>query len=152
MLTRQAELKTLTRKYAADIDGVLEWAESARDRLARIDVSADALAELSERVEKTAAATRESAVKLTAARTKAAVKLAKAVSNELAGLAMGRAALEVSVRARRRTGGFRPAAGRRPELHAECPASTRWSSGSRRTAGRSRYRSARARPAASCPG
>ncbi|BDE59468.1 DNA repair protein RecN [Rhodococcus hoagii] len=100
LLTRQAELKTLTRKYAADIDGVLEWAETARDRLARIDVSADALAELSGRVEKTAAATAEAAVKLTAARTKAAVKLAKAVSNELAGLAMGRAALEVSVRAR----------------------------------------------------
>lgn len=99
LLTRQAELKALTRKYASDIDGVLEWAETARDRLARIDVSADALAELSERVDKAAAAVAEAAAKLTAARTKAAVKLAKAVSGELAGLAMGRAALEVSVRA-----------------------------------------------------
>ena len=25
-LARQAELRTLTRKYAADIDGVLQWA------------------------------------------------------------------------------------------------------------------------------
>ncbi|PTR27388.1 DNA replication and repair protein RecN [Rhodococcus sp. OK519] len=100
LLTRQAELKTLTRKYAADIDGVLEWAGTARDRLERIDVSADALADLSARVDKAATSTSEAAGKLSAARTKAAVKLAKAVSDELAGLAMGRAALEVTVRPR----------------------------------------------------
>ncbi|QBJ94695.1 DNA repair protein RecN [Rhodococcus sp. ABRD24] len=100
LLTRQAELKTLTRKYAADIDGVLAWADNARDRLAKIDVSADALADLAARVDVTAGATAEAAVKLTAARVKAASKLAKSVSEELAGLAMGRAALEVSVRPR----------------------------------------------------
>ncbi|MDH6678545.1 DNA repair protein RecN (Recombination protein N) [Rhodococcus sp. LBL1] len=100
LLTRQAELKTLTRKYAADIDGVLEWAESARERLARIDTSSDALAALSARVDESAKLTAEAAVKLSAARSKAATKLAKAVSDELAGLAMGRAALDVSVRLR----------------------------------------------------
>ncbi|WP_430332662.1 DNA repair protein RecN [Rhodococcus sp. ACT016] len=100
LLTRQAELKTLTRKYAADIDGVLEWAESARERLARIDTSADALAALTARVEESAKLTAEAAVKLSSARSKAASKLAKAVSDELAGLAMGRAALDVSVRVR----------------------------------------------------
>ncbi|GAB2646730.1 DNA repair protein RecN [Prescottella soli] len=100
LLTRQAELKTLTRKYAADIDGVLEWADSARERLARIDTSSDALAALSARVDQSAKLTAEAAVKLSAARAKAATKLAKAVSDELAGLAMGRAALDVSVRLR----------------------------------------------------
>src|SRR6476619_6338768 len=39
VLGRQAELKALTRKYAADIDGVLAWAEAARERLGSLDVS-----------------------------------------------------------------------------------------------------------------
>lgn len=100
LLSRQSELKTLTRKYAADVDGVLDWAKSARERLARIDVSSDALASLTEQVDEAAVATSEAAAKLTATRGKAAAKLAKAVSSELSGLAMGRAALEVSVRPR----------------------------------------------------
>ena len=33
-LARQAQLRTLTRKYAADIDGVLRWAAESRERLA----------------------------------------------------------------------------------------------------------------------
>ncbi|RVW04281.1 DNA repair protein RecN [Rhodococcus xishaensis] len=100
LLTRQAELKTLTRKYAADIDGVLEWADTARERLARIDTSSDALAALATRVDEAAELAAEAAAALSAARAKAAGKLAKAVSAELSGLAMGRAALEVSVRPR----------------------------------------------------
>src|ERR1700744_6432806 len=36
-LARQAELRTLTRKYAADIDGVLRWAQQSRDRLGQIE-------------------------------------------------------------------------------------------------------------------
>jgi DNA repair protein RecN (Recombination protein N) len=32
-LARQGELRTLTRKYAADVDGVLSWAHQARERL-----------------------------------------------------------------------------------------------------------------------
>ncbi|MBC2638394.1 MULTISPECIES: DNA repair protein RecN [unclassified Rhodococcus (in: high G+C Gram-positive bacteria)] len=100
LLSRQAELKNLTRKYAADVDGVLEWADTARARLEKIDVSSDALAALTKQVEESAASTAEAASKLTAARVKAAAKLAKAVSAELAGLAMGRAALEVTVRPR----------------------------------------------------
>ncbi|NLU85134.1 DNA repair protein RecN [Rhodococcus sp. HNM0569] len=97
LLSRQAELKTLTRKYAADVDGVLEWADTARDRLGRLDVSSEALAVLEKQVDDAAAATAEAAVKLTAAREKAAAKLAKAVSGELSGLAMGNAGLEVAV-------------------------------------------------------
>ncbi|CCW11777.1 DNA repair protein RecN [Rhodococcus aetherivorans] len=100
LLNRQAELKSLTRKYAADIDGVLEWAREARDRLSRIDVSADAVAELAARADREAAAAAEAATALSAARRKAADKLAKAVSKELSGLAMGRASLDVQVRDR----------------------------------------------------
>ena len=51
-LARQAELRTLTRKYAADIDGVLQWAHESRERLAQLDVSEEALAELERRVER----------------------------------------------------------------------------------------------------
>ncbi|TSE01386.1 DNA repair protein RecN [Skermania sp. ID1734] len=98
LLNRQAQLKLLTRKYAADIDGVLAWAEQSRQRLAKIDVSSEALTELAARVDELADKLEVAAKKLTAARVKAAAKLAKAVSAELAGLAMGKAALEVIVR------------------------------------------------------
>ncbi|MFC8048041.1 DNA repair protein RecN [Nocardia sp. NPDC057353] len=98
LLTRQAELKTLTRKYAADVDGVLAWAEESRTRLASLDVSEEAIAALAAEVDAAAEKVRAAAVKLSAARTKAAGKLADAVSAELAGLAMGKARLEVTVR------------------------------------------------------
>ena len=98
LLTRQAELKTLTRKYAPDIDAVIAWAEDARRRLASLDVSEEALAALAAEVDTAAAQVRETAKKLTAARRKAARKLAGAVSAELSGLAMGRATLDVEVR------------------------------------------------------
>ncbi|WP_040786901.1 DNA repair protein RecN [Nocardia pneumoniae] len=98
LLTRQAELKTLTRKYAPDIDGVLAWAEEARARLGSLDVSEEALAKLAAEVETAAERVRETAKKLSAARSKAAGKLAAAVSAELGGLAMGKARLEVDVR------------------------------------------------------
>lgn len=98
LLTRQAELKSLTRKYAPDIDGVLAWAAEARTRLESLDVSEEALTKLAAEVDIAAERVRAAAVKLTAARTKAAGKLAAAVSAELAGLAMGKAKLEVQVR------------------------------------------------------
>lgn len=98
LLNRQAELKTLTRKYAPDIDGVRAWADEARGRLDSLDVSDEALAALAAEVENAAEQVRETAKKLSAARAKAAKKLAAAVSAELSGLAMGRAKLEVVVR------------------------------------------------------
>ncbi|MFI7194062.1 DNA repair protein RecN [Nocardia nova] len=98
LLTRQAELKSLTRKYAPDVDAVIAWADEARTRLASLDVSEEALAALAAEVETAAVQVRETAKKLTAARRKAARKLATAVSAELSGLAMGRAKLEVEVR------------------------------------------------------
>ncbi|MEV6279421.1 DNA repair protein RecN [Nocardia sp. NPDC051832] len=98
LLTRQAELKGLTRKYASDVDGVIAWAEDARTRLGSLDVSEEALAKLSAEVDIAAERVREAARKLTTARTKSAGKLAAAVSAELGGLAMGKARLEVEVR------------------------------------------------------
>ncbi|MBF6302402.1 DNA repair protein RecN [Nocardia amamiensis] len=98
LLTRQAELKTLTRKYAPDIDGVLAWAQEARARLGSLDVSEEALAKLAAEVDTAAERVRETAKKLSATRSKAAGKLAAAVSAELGGLAMGKARLEVDVR------------------------------------------------------
>ncbi|MGN2640105.1 DNA repair protein RecN [Nocardia takedensis] len=98
LLTRQAELKSLTRKYAPDIDGVIAWAEESRTRLASLDVSEEALAKLASEVDLAAAKVAETAKKLTAARTKAAGRLGAAVSTELAGLAMGKAKLAVEVR------------------------------------------------------
>ncbi|MCZ4080367.1 DNA repair protein RecN [Rhodococcus sp. H36-A4] len=99
LLNRQSELKGLTRKYAADVDGVIAWASDARERLLHIDVSATTLADLSGRVDETAAEVAAAATKLTSARSKAAAKLAKAVSVELAGLAMGKAKLQLDLRA-----------------------------------------------------
>lgn len=98
LLTRQAELKSLTRKYAPDIDGVLAWADEARTKLGSLDVSEEALTALAAEVDIAAERVREAAGKLSAARKKAAGKLASAVSAELGGLAMGKAKLEVEVR------------------------------------------------------
>jgi DNA repair protein RecN (Recombination protein N) len=96
-LARQGELRGLTRKYAADIDGVLGWARDARDRLAQLDVSEEALAGLAQRVDQLEVALVEAAAAITKARTKAAKSLAKAVTAELAGLAMTGAAFSIAV-------------------------------------------------------
>jgi DNA repair protein RecN (Recombination protein N) len=96
-LARQAELRNLTRKYAADVDGVLVWADEARDRLAQLDVSEEALAVLAKRVEELQTALVTAAAELTKVRTKAAKALAKAVTAELAGLAMAGAGFSIAV-------------------------------------------------------
>jgi DNA repair protein RecN (Recombination protein N) len=96
-LLRQAELRTLTRKYAADIDGVLRWAQQSRDRLAQLDVSEEALVDLERQVVALHDQVVVAANDLTKARTKAAKGLSKAVTAELSGLAMGDATFTVSV-------------------------------------------------------
>jgi DNA repair protein RecN (Recombination protein N) len=98
VLARQAELKRLTRKYAADVDGVLAWAEAARQRLASVDTSEEAIAALVARRDDLAAELVRHATALTAARTAAARALGSAVTAELDGLAMGQAQLSVAVR------------------------------------------------------
>jgi DNA repair protein RecN (Recombination protein N) len=96
-LARQGELRNLTRKYAADIDGVLGWARGARDRLAQLDVSEETLAALALRVDELRTTLGAAAAELTKVRTKAAKALAKAVTAELAGLAMAGAGFSISV-------------------------------------------------------
>ncbi|MBV9515330.1 MAG: DNA repair protein RecN, partial [Mycobacteriaceae bacterium] len=83
--------------YAADIDGVLGWADEARARLAQLDVSEEALSALARTVDDLAAQVGATAAELTAARTKAARRLSKAVTAELSGLAMGDAEFTVTV-------------------------------------------------------
>jgi DNA repair protein RecN (Recombination protein N) len=96
-LARQAELRSLIRKYAADVDGVLTWAAESRDRLAQLDVSEEALAGLQRRVGELATQLVVAASDLTKARGKAAIALAQAVTVELAGLAMADAEFTIEV-------------------------------------------------------
>ncbi|QFZ22326.1 DNA repair protein RecN [Saccharothrix syringae] len=100
VLARQAELKSLTRKYAADVDGVIAWAQDASARLAGLDTSDEALAALAARRDELAAELAGYAQRVTAARVEAAEELGKAVSEELTGLAMPHANVEVVVRPR----------------------------------------------------
>jgi DNA repair protein RecN (Recombination protein N) len=97
VLTRQAELKALTRKYAADVDGVLAWAAQARERLERLDTSDEALAALSDKRDALTAELAGHATAVTAARTAAASRLAAGTTAELGGLAMPDARLLVDV-------------------------------------------------------
>ncbi|MXP24012.1 DNA repair protein RecN [Gordonia sp. HNM0687] len=97
LLTRQADLKALVRKYAPDIDGVIAWRDAAAARLAEIDDPQHSIEEL----EAAAAAARdrvtEAAAKLRRRRRTAAKSMSTKVSAELGGLAMGDAALAVEV-------------------------------------------------------
>ncbi len=97
VLARQADLKQLTKKYAADVDGVLDWAEQARERLSRMDTSEEALAALAERRDELAKELSGLAASLSEQRRAAAGRLATAVTAELAGLAMAQAKVEVGV-------------------------------------------------------
>jgi DNA repair protein RecN (Recombination protein N) len=96
-LARQAQLRTLTRKYAADIDGVLRWADESRQRLAHLDVSEEALTALERQVDELAHELSEAAVDLSNVRRKAAKRLAKEVTAELSGLAMDDAEFTIGV-------------------------------------------------------
>jgi DNA repair protein RecN (Recombination protein N) len=97
VLARQTELKRLTRKYAADVDGVLAWARQAQQRLASLDTSHEAIAALAAQRDELATELAGYLTALTAARVAAAGKLGDAVTAELAGLAMGQAQLSVAV-------------------------------------------------------
>ncbi|MCW2551832.1 MAG: recombination protein RecN [Mycobacterium sp.] len=96
-LSRQGELRNLTRKYAANVEGVLAWAADARTRLAQLDVSEEALAGLQQRVDELEGKVVAAAADITKVRTKAAKAMAKAVTAELAGLAMSGAGFTISV-------------------------------------------------------
>ncbi|MDQ7908942.1 DNA repair protein RecN [Phytohabitans sp. ZYX-F-186] len=94
---RRAALRGLTRKYADDVDGVIAWAERARQRLSELDTSDELLEELDRERQRLAAEATELAGRLTAARQEAAGRFAEQVTVELAGLAMPHARIEVAV-------------------------------------------------------
>ena len=96
-LSRQAKLRTLTRKYAADVDGVLRWAQDSRDRLAQLDVSEEGLVALERRADELAGELAQAAVDLSKIRRKAAKRLAREVTAELSGLAMADAEFTIGV-------------------------------------------------------
>lgn len=96
-LARQGQLRTLTRKYAADLNGVIAWATEARTRLAEVDTSEETLNAIAARVDRLGAELATAATGLSKARAKAAKALSKAVTAELAGLAMDRAAFSIGV-------------------------------------------------------
>lgn len=97
LLQRQQELKSLTRKYAPDIAGVVAWREKAGKRLGQIDTSEEAVDKLKTQVAKLESEMKTRAAALTKARAKAAKRLGEAVTEELHGLAMPKAQLRVGV-------------------------------------------------------
>ncbi|MEV1290554.1 DNA repair protein RecN [Micromonospora sp. NPDC049679] len=94
---RRAALRSLTRKYADDVDGVVAWAERARGRLTELDTSDELLDELDRERLRLAGEVAELAERLSASRRQAAGRFADEVTVELAGLAMPHARIEVAV-------------------------------------------------------
>ena len=97
---RRAALRALTRKYADDVDGVIAWADHARQRLSDLDVSDEALEELDRERQRLAGEVAASASSLRAARITAAATFADMVTVELAGLAMPHSRVDVVVASR----------------------------------------------------
>jgi DNA repair protein RecN (Recombination protein N) len=94
---RLGRLAALTRRYGSDLDGVLEWADRARERLVSLDDDDTRVQELTARRDEVLATLTDAASRLSTARTKAAGRLERAVAVELGGLAMTDAALPVVV-------------------------------------------------------
>jgi len=101
---RRAVLTALIRRYAdgpeQTIDEVLAWREGASRRLAQLDVSDEAIAELTRQRDVAGAKVADLAEALSGRRAAAATELSAAVSGELAGLAMSGAELNVEVTAK----------------------------------------------------
>jgi DNA repair protein RecN (Recombination protein N) len=94
---RRAALTALTRKYGDTIDDVLAWAEGAAARLGELDHTDDRIEELRDRRQRLRVDLATTGAELSAARTAAAGRLAAAVTEELRGLAMPQARLQVRV-------------------------------------------------------
>ncbi|MEV5983044.1 DNA repair protein RecN [Streptomyces sp. NPDC052114] len=94
---RRAALTQLTRKYGADIDAVLAWAEEGAARLTELDGDDDRLAELTGERDALRAELAGLAQALTEARQEAASRFAAAVTEELASLAMPHARVSIAI-------------------------------------------------------
>ena len=97
-LQRQSQLKSLTRKYAPDIDGVIEWRRKAERRRSPIDISPEAIEELERRLAEAKERVESRGVSLREARREAASRLEAEVTEELHGLAMPKASIVVAMR------------------------------------------------------
>jgi DNA repair protein RecN (Recombination protein N) len=94
---RRSELTSAMRKYGPTIDEVIAFLENSGARLLELDSSDKEIQELTILEQSLAKQATELARSITELRTKAASSLAKAVTAELAALAMAGASLEVSV-------------------------------------------------------
>ena len=103
---RRSDLGALMRKYGESVDEVLAWGQQSAARLDLLLNADDTLAELTARLDTLRAELGDAAATVSRARTAAAADLAKAVSEELAHLAMGRAVVEVSVTSKPAEGGL----------------------------------------------
>jgi DNA repair protein RecN (Recombination protein N) len=94
---RLSQITALTRRYAADLPGVLAWAEQARVRLATLADDDGRVQELTAARDAVLGELADAAGRLSSARTAAAARLEATVRVELAGLAMVDASLPVVV-------------------------------------------------------
>ena len=94
---RRAEISTAMRKYGPTLEEVIAFLENSGARLLELDSSDTKIQELTTLELSLGKQATELAKNITALRTKAASALAKAVTTELAALAMTGASLEVSV-------------------------------------------------------
>ncbi|MGK5115384.1 MULTISPECIES: DNA repair protein RecN [unclassified Geodermatophilus] len=100
VLDRRAAITALVRKYAdpgEGANGVLAWAEDAGSRLAELDVSDEALAELEAARDTARAEVDDLGAQVSAGRRAAADGFAAEVGRELAGLAMKSARVSFAV-------------------------------------------------------
>ncbi|MET7700927.1 MULTISPECIES: DNA repair protein RecN [unclassified Streptomyces] len=95
---RRAGLTQLTRKYGADINAVLAWAEQSAARLLELDGDDERIGELTGERDALRAELGGLAQALTDARTEAAERFAAAVTAELASLAMPHARVSFEIR------------------------------------------------------
>ncbi len=93
---RLAAMERLRRKYGNTIEEVLHFYDTTKRQLETAETAEARRAELKTQVEKTAAAYREAAGRLTKARREAAAKLEKKVEAELGALAMDRTRFRIA--------------------------------------------------------
>ncbi len=94
---RRAQLKSLTRKYGADIAEVLAWAAESRERLESLSDDPARAEALEQELRELREVLISQSTQLRDLREKTAKKLASAVSEELSALAMPNASLVVAV-------------------------------------------------------
>ncbi|MFC4914051.1 DNA repair protein RecN [Actinomadura gamaensis] len=94
---RRADLTGLVRKYGQSVDEVLEWARTSAVRLTELDSDDDRIEELRAEHAELTGRLETDAAELTAVRSRAAERFSKAVTAELAALAMPHARVEVAV-------------------------------------------------------